>query len=293
MIEARGLAKRFGRTRVLRGLDLVIGDGDRVALVGPNGSGKTTLIRCLLGLYRHEGSISLDGISAREERRKALARVGFVPQLPPGLRGRVLDYLATLEAVSGVSRAAVEAVAERLGLALEPLEHRPFSALSGGMKQKLLISAALARQPSLLIMDEPGSNLDPRSRAVFFELLAEAAPETTMLLSSHRVDEIADLVNRMIELDHGRIVMDDIVAAAAGPARAAEALRVRLRVREPVASMEEALRHWDLERTGENDWSGEIAAGDRFRFLALLTRYAGLIDGVELTAATARAREAP
>ncbi len=284
MIEAVGLGKCFGRHSVLEGIDLRIGSGDRVALVGPNGSGKTTLIRCLLGLYRHEGSIALDGISPRAERRRALGRVGFVPQLPPGLRGRVRDYLATLEAISGVPRAAVEAVAGRLGLSLSPLEHRAFSALSGGMKQKLLISAALARRPSLLIMDEPGANLDPRSRAVFFELLAESAPGTTMLLSSHRVDEIADLVNRMIELDHGRVVMDDIVAAGADPARAAESLRVRLRVRESVASMEEALREWDLQRSGPDEWSGEIAAGDRFRFLALLTRYAGLIDGVELGA---------
>ncbi|MDJ0852952.1 MAG: ATP-binding cassette domain-containing protein [Myxococcota bacterium] len=292
MIEARGLVKRFGRHDVLQGIDLSIGSGDRVALVGPNGSGKTTLIRCLLGLYQHEGSIALDGISARAERRRALGRVGFVPQLPPGLRGRVRDYLTTLEAVTGVPRAAVEAVAGRLGLALAPLERRAFSALSGGMKQKLLIAAALARRPTLLIMDEPGANLDPRSRAVFFELLAESAAGTTMLLSSHRVDEIADLVNRMVELDHGRVVMDDIVAAAAGPARAAEALRVRLRVREAVASMEEALRDWGLEAEGPEAWTGEIAAGDRFRFLALLTRYAGLIDGVELRSAAAPAEDA-
>ena len=292
MIEARGLAKRFGRHAVLQGIDLDIPSGDRVALVGPNGSGKTTLIRCLLGLYQHEGSIALDGISARAERRRALDRVGFVPQLPPGLRGRVCDYLATLEAVAGVPRAAVEAIAGRLGLALSTLEHRSFSALSGGMKQKLLIAAALARRPSLLIMDEPGANLDPPSRAVFFELLAESAPATTMLLSSHRVDEIADLVNRMVELDHGLVVMDDIVAAGAGLARAAESLRAHLRVRESVASMEEALRQWGLRPDGANGWTGEIAAGDRFRFLALLTRYAGLIDGVELAAAAAPAEEA-
>ncbi len=292
MIEARGLAKRFGRHSVLQGVDLQIRSGDRVALVGPNGSGKTTLIRCLLGLYQHEGSIALDGISARAERRRALGRVGFVPQLPPGLRGRVRDYLVTLEAVSGVPRAAVEAVAGRLGLELPPLEHRPFSALSGGMKQKLLIAAALARRPSLLIMDEPGANLDPRSRAVFFELLAEAAPGTTMLLSSPRVDEIADLVNRMVELDHGRVVMDDVVAASAGLAHAAQSLRVRLRVREAVASMEEALRDWGLQRDVAGTWTGEIAAGDRFRFLALLTRYAGLIEGIELSAAHAGSGEA-
>ncbi len=292
MIEARGLSKRFGRHSVLEDIDLRIGAGDRVALVGPNGSGKTTLIRCLLGLYRHEGSIELDGISPRAERRRALGRVGFVPQLPPGLRGRVRDYLATLEAVSGVPRAAVEAIAGRLGLELRPLESRSFSALSGGMKQKLLIAAALARRPSLLIMDEPGANLDPRSRAVFFELLAESAPGTTMLLSSHRVDEIADLVNRMVELDHGHVVMDDIGAAGAGPAWAAEPLRVRLRVRESVASMEEALRDWGLQRDGAEGWTGEIAAGDRFRFLALLTRYAGLIDGIEVSATAASAEEA-
>ena len=287
MIEVQGLVKSFEGQRVLQGVDLSIGPGERVALVGQNGSGKTTLIRCLLGLYRHDGRVELDGVSARGERRRALERVGFVPQLPPGLRARVRDYLATLEAVSGTPPSAVATIAERLGLTLAPLERRRFSDLSGGMKQKLMIAAALSRQPSFLIMDEPGANLDPRSRAAFFELLAETPPSTTMLLSSHRVDEIADLVNRMVELDHGRVVMDDIVAAGAGPDRAAQPLFVRLRVREASPSMEDALREWGLASEDALAWMGRIAAGDRFRFLALLTRYAGLIEEIELRAGAA------
>ncbi len=95
-----------------------------------------------------------------------------------------------------------------LGLDLSQHRKQIFFKLSGGMKQKLLIAIALARNPKILILDEPSANLDPDARETFFSLLDGMPKETVMLLSSHRVDEISQLVNRVVEMDQGKVVLD-------------------------------------------------------------------------------------
>lgn len=281
MIAVEGLSKSFGSVDVLRGIDLQCPAGDRIALVGQNGSGKTTLIRCLLGLYDHRGTITIDGFHARSDRRRALARLGFVPQLPPGLRARVGDYLQTVSSLTGASVAHMTELAAELGLEFETVRRRRFTALSGGMKQKLMIAVAIARRPSILVMDEPGANLDPTSRASFYRQLARVAPTTTMLLSSHRLDEIANLVNRVIELDAGKIVMDDVVAARSSLEAANRRVRVGCRIPDAPDSAARTLGEWGLI-LADGEWQGEIPAADRFRFLAAINRYAGLIEAMSL-----------
>ncbi|MFA7096226.1 MAG: ATP-binding cassette domain-containing protein, partial [Gammaproteobacteria bacterium] len=95
MIHFQNVAKTFRRNRVLKGIDLQISRGDRIALVGSNGAGKTTLIRCLLGEYVHEGAVTIDGLVPRTHRRELLSRIGFVPQLPPPLKmpvGQLIQF---------------------------------------------------------------------------------------------------------------------------------------------------------------------------------------------------------
>ncbi|MGF1510283.1 MAG: ABC transporter ATP-binding protein [Myxococcota bacterium] len=292
MIEARGLTKTFGKLTVLDRLDLRVGPGERVALVGQNGSGKTTLIRCLLGLYRCSGDILIGGHSPRAEREQSLAEVGFVPQLPPGLRATVQDYVRTFSAVCGMEEGRVAGMCSRLGLELSQVRHRRFSELSGGMKQKLMIAIAIARAPKLLIMDEPGANLDPASRATFLELMAQMSPGTTMLLSSHRLDEIASLVTRVVEVDVGRVVMDEKVAASThtmdGLGSSVRRIRVRLDLIESSESLTRVLQRWAFRADLDpRRWTGEIAAAERFRFLALATRHAANIRLFEMNGESA------
>jgi len=208
MIRCANLSKSFRRARVLDAVNLDIALGERIALIGSNGAGKTTLIRCLLGEYVHEGTVSIDGRSPRTDRTAALGRIGFVPQLPPPLKMPVGQLIGFSAALSDADPGKIDAIAARLGLPVEPIRARPFNRLSGGMKQKLLIAIALGRDARLLIMDEPTANLDPAARKIFFDLLAERQHDTTMLISSHRIDEVAPLVNRVVEMDMGKIVLD-------------------------------------------------------------------------------------
>ena len=212
MIHFQNVSKTFKRNRVLDGIGLDIGLGERVALIGSNGAGKTTLIRCLLGEYTHEGEVAIDGLAPRTHRTEVLATVGFVPQLPPPLKMPVGQLIGFAAALCGSDEKRIADIALRLGLDVEKVRSQPFVKLSGGQKQKILIAIALGRDAKLLIMDEPAANLDPEARKIFFELLAERQHDTTMLISSHRLNEVAALVNRVVELDMGRVVLDDRVA---------------------------------------------------------------------------------
>ena len=283
MIRVERLSKSFRGARVLDGLDLAIASGERVALVGANGAGKTTLIRCLLGEYICQGSVAVGGLEPRARRTEVLRRVGFVPQLPPPLRMPVGGLLGFAADVCGGATAPMEEVAARLGLDPRSVWRHPFAKLSGGQQQKLLIAVALGRGCELLLLDEPAANLDPRARRSFFELLAEWQGSATMLISSHRIDEVASLVSRVIELDQGRVVLDDRVDGAA----ALDALLLCVvELARPSEAAAAALRSWGLAPAGgELRFEGSIAGPERLRFLGVLSRYAGLLRALSLVEA--------
>jgi len=279
MIQLSAVTKTFKKVKVLDALDLSIGDRDRVALVGSNGAGKTTLIRCLLGEYQHEGEVRINGLNPRTQREEVLGRVGFVPQLPPPLKMPVAELVHFTSAMSAGDPRRVRGIANRLGLELDPIARRPFVRLSGGQKQKLLIAIALGRDTDLLIMDEPAANLDPAARHEFFSLLAER-DSGAMIISSHRLDEVAALVNRVVEMDQGRVVLDDRVQDAL---EMDGILLAELTIGRPEIAFTKAMGEWgftDLE--GGIRWGGRLAGPDRLRFLGMLSRYAGLLTGVEM-----------
>ncbi len=273
MICLEGLVKSFQKIRVLDSLDLTIEAGERIALVGSNGAGKTTLIRCLLGEYTHDGRVFVDGLAPRRDRAEVLKRVGFVPQLPPPLKMPVEDLIAFAAGVSGADGARIVRVAGELGLDAQEVGKRPFMKLSGGQKQKLLIAIALGRDARLLILDEPAANLDPAARRALFDMLAQRTNDT-MIVSSHRVDEVASLVTRVVEMERGRVVFDDRLVQ--GPAMAPLSAQLRIAKAEPefMAAMEE----WGLAAEGGGlVWRGVIAGPDRLRFMHFLSRYSGLL----------------
>ena len=278
MIEFQAVEKRFRRQAVLAGIDLTIERGHRVALVGSNGAGKTTLIRCLLGEYLHGGRVLVEGLAPREHRRAVLSRVGFVPQLPPPLKMPVAQLVHFAASLCEADPAQIAEVAARLGLDLEGFGRQPFVKLSGGQKQKLLIAIALGRGADILVLDEPAANLDPEARGVFFQMLAERQSSAAMLISSHRLDEVAALVNRVIELDRGRVVLDDRVADLVD---LASRLACTLRLSRPDEAFARAIQAWGFSSSqGGSLWRGEVAGPDRLRFLGLLSRYAALLASI-------------
>jgi len=209
LIKAEGLSKSFNKIEVLRDLDINWTSGERIALIGQNGAGKTTLIRCILGQYVYDGNLNILSKNPRKERVEILKEVGFVPQIPPPLKITVREMLKFFSNISNVEEERFINIARELGLNIDESFSKPFVALSGGMKQKLLVSFALGREPKILLMDEPSANLDPAAREIFFNYLAEYNKEALLILSSHRMAEIKGLVNRVVEMDFGKIVLDE------------------------------------------------------------------------------------
>ena len=280
MIRFENLKKSFRRTEVLKGLNLEIAPGDRIALVGSNGAGKTTMIRCLLGEYTCEGAVTVKGLDPRTHRTEVLGRIGFVPQLPPPLKMGVGQLIAFAAELCGSDPARMTAIAGELGLDVAELKRRPFVKLSGGEKQKLLIGIALGRDTDLLVMDEPAANLDPVARQVFFGLLAERREQVSMIISSHRLDEVASLVNRVVELDRGRIVLNDHVDDRLDMASVLDCTLTLAAVSEAFAN---AIGPWDFTSDGDDKvWRGRVAGPDRLRFLGMLSRYAALLQGIQM-----------
>lgn len=281
MIQFNNVAKTFRKAQVLDGISLNIGIGERVALIGSNGAGKTTLIRCLLGEYTFDGSVSINGLDPRSHRTAVLGKIGFVPQLPPPLKmpvGQLIEFSASL---CGTDPQRIHAIARRLGLDLDAILTRQFVRLSGGMKQKLLISIALGRDAQVLVMDEPAANLDPEARKIFFDLLAERLEDATMIISSHRLDEVSALVNRVIEMDMGKVVLDDKVADDVS-LTGTVSCRILLKRFEPAFA--KALDGWRITPVDASqlEWHGEIAGPDRLRFLGIVSRYTALVADLSL-----------
>ena len=280
MIEFEGVTKRFNRVEVLKGIDLQIARGDRVALVGSNGAGKTTLIRCLLGEYNCDGSIAVGGLNPRQHRTEVLKRVGFVPQISPPLKMPVGHLIRFAAGVSDSDPERMYAIAGDLGLDAHRISKQPFNKLSGGMKQKLLISIALGRDCDLLVLDEPAANLDPEARHTFFQLLAQKQHSAAMLISSHRLDEVAALVNRVVEMDQGRVVLNDHVADAVD---IDSILDCRLTLSRTDAAFASTVSEWGFSTAGDGlVWQGRVSGADRLRFLGMLSRYAALLKGINL-----------
>ncbi len=283
MIQFDNVAKTFRRARVLDGISLAIGLGERVALIGSNGAGKTTLIRCLLGEYTYDGAVTVNGLDPRGNRTTVLGSIGFVPQLPPPLKmpvGQLIDFSAAL---CGTDPRRIHDIAKRLGLDVDSILSRQFVRLSGGMKQKLLIAIALGREAKVLVMDEPAANLDPEARKIFFDLLAERQNEATMIISSHRLDEVSSLVNRVIEMDMGKVVLDDKVA---DDVSLSGTLACRIVIKRFEPAFAKAIDAWRFKASEDNlVWRGDIAGPDRLRFLGMISRYTALVSDLSLAEA--------
>ncbi|KRD43963.1 multidrug ABC transporter ATP-binding protein [Cellulomonas sp. Root930] len=213
-IEVRGLHRAFGQVKALDGVDLTARAGAVTALVGPNGSGKTTLLLVLAGLLVPDaGSVTVAGHDPIAHGPAARARTGWMPDTFgtwDSLTAR--EVLLTFAAAYRLSEAAATArVTELLGTVhLTEFADRPASVLSRGQKQRLGLARALVHDPAVLLLDEPASGLDPRSRVDLRILLRRLADEgRTVLVSSHVLSELDEMADDAVFLSRGRTVVPD------------------------------------------------------------------------------------
>ena len=210
-IEAVGLRKRFGKTAALDGLDLVAEPGQVLAVLGPNGAGKTTFVRTVATLLRPDGGeLRVAGHDVRREAgavRRVIGLAGQYAAVEPAMTGRENLYLvARLFGQDARSaRASSARVLELLGLS--EAADRLARTYSGGMRRKLDLGASLVGAPRLLLLDEPTTGLDPRSRIELWDAIGDlVAGGTDVLLTTQYLDEADHLASRIVIIDHGRVV---------------------------------------------------------------------------------------
>lgn len=213
-----GVSRRLGATEAITSVDLAA-QGGLITVLGPNGAGKSTLLRCLATVWLPDsGSILIDGLDPRHEsdRTEIRRRIGYLPQ-DAGLAESatvfdVVDYLAVMKAVGNTAleperrrRLEVMEVLDLVGMAERAAEK--IGSLSGGMRQRVVLAQALLGNPSLLLLDEPASGLDPEERSRLRSILSERRHTTTVVQSTHLTDQAAH-ADRILVMTTGRVIFD-------------------------------------------------------------------------------------
>ena len=228
-ITITDLSKVYGNAfrgvRALNRVTLTI-PGGMFGLLGPNGAGKTTLMRILAGILRpSSGQVHVGAYDATTDAGRAAIKrdLGYLPQelgVYPDLSAReFLDYIGILKGLDDAKARArnVDQLIEMVGLSEDA--NRKLKTFSGGMKRRVGIAQALLNDPRLLIVDEPTAGLDPEERIRFRNVLADAAVERTVILSTHILEDIAQTCRRMAVLHEGRILFDGTTASLLDAAR--------------------------------------------------------------------------
>jgi ABC-type multidrug transport system ATPase subunit len=223
----RNLSKTYPNgTKALSDVSLEIPPG-MFGLLGPNGAGKSTLMRILATLQDpDEGSARLGDIDVLQDKAQVRQTLGYLPQsfgLHPKARAeRLLDHFAILKGIveKGVRREVVESLLRQTNL--WEVRREKLGTFSGGMRQRFGVAVALLGNPKLIIVDEPTAGLDPAERVRFLNLLSEIGEESVVILSTHIVEDVAELCNRMAIINRGRILLET------EPLRAIDDLRGRI-----------------------------------------------------------------
>jgi lipooligosaccharide transport system ATP-binding protein len=212
-IVARGLVKRFGPITAVDGIDLEIPEGGCFGMLGPNGAGKTSTIRMITCVSPPTGGeLEVLGLDVRRHRPQIKRRIGVVPQgMTLDNELTVKENLVTHARYHGVARRVAEKRADELLEFTQLAERRESKVLhlSGGMQRRLLIARALVNDPELIVLDEPTTGLDPQARHLVWERLRTLKREgKTLLVTTHYMEEAAQLGDRIVVMDRGKIVAE-------------------------------------------------------------------------------------
>ncbi|RJQ86416.1 ABC transporter ATP-binding protein [Amycolatopsis panacis] len=213
LVRAKALVKRFGEFEAVRGIDIAVRRGEAFGFLGPNGAGKSSTMRMIACVSpRTEGQLRVLGLDPEADGPRIRARLGVVPQednLDTELTVR--QNLHVYGRYFGLSRAHVRRRAEEL-LEFAQLADRadkPVDSLSGGMKRRLTIARSLVNDPELLLLDEPTTGLDPQARHLLWDRLFRLKAEgTTLIVTTHYMDEAEQLCDRLVVMDGGRIAAE-------------------------------------------------------------------------------------
>jgi len=215
MIEIKDLCRNFGEIRAVDKISFSVSSGNITGFLGPNGAGKTTTLRMMVGYLQPEsGSILIDGVSIFDKPIESSAKIGYLPEHNPLYEDMIvveaLEYVARLRKMTHKQfRERKLFVIESCGL--KEVQYQKIGTLSKGYRQRVGLAQAILHDPEILILDEPTSGLDPNQIIEIRELIRALGKEKTVILSSHILQEVQALCDRVLIINKGKIIVDDSI----------------------------------------------------------------------------------
>lgn len=212
-IEVTNLSKFYGKQKVLNGLSFTINKGEIVGFLGPNGAGKSTTMKVLTGsLAPAEGSITVNGYDVSTQKKRIQQSIGYLPENNPLYPDMyVREFLNFNAEMYKTDKQAVKDIIELTGLTSEA--HKKIRQLSKGYRQRVGLAAALLHSPEVLILDEPTTGLDPNQLLQIRQLIKTIGREKTVLLSTHILQEVEAICDRVLIIHKGELVADKKMSA--------------------------------------------------------------------------------
>ena len=217
MIEVKNLSKAYGGFQAVNDVSFSVATGQACGFLGPNGAGKTTTMRIITGyMPASAGTVTVEGFDVFENSFEVRRRIGYLPETPPlYAEMRVRDYLDHVAVLKGLPRSQVRDARDRVlaDCALQSVAHRLCGHLSKGYRQRVGLAQALIHSPDVLVLDEPTIGLDPAQIIEIRELIRRIAAERTVVLSTHILPEVAQICQKVVIINNGRIAVESEIAA--------------------------------------------------------------------------------
>jgi ABC-2 type transport system ATP-binding protein len=212
-ISVRGVTKLYGEQKALDDISFQINTGEIVGFLGPNGAGKTTLMRIITGFIpASHGSVLVHGIDSASDNISIRRRIGYLPENNPLYPEMyVREYLGFVASLYRMSKPVKKRIDDIIGITgLSPEQGKKIGSLSKGYRQRVGLAQALIHDPDVLILDEATSGLDPNQIVEIRDLISNAGREKTIMLSTHIMQEVETICRRIIIIDKGKIVADEL-----------------------------------------------------------------------------------
>jgi ABC-2 type transport system ATP-binding protein len=266
-IEVKDLVKIYGEQKAVDAISFTVGKGEIVGFLGPNGAGKSTTMKILTGYLGQDGGEAvICGISVREHPLETKKKIGYLPEanpLYPDMYVReYLDFIADIHHIAD-RKARIEAVITLVGLTIE--SRKKLGQLSKGYKQRVGLAAALLHEPEVLILDEPTSGLDPNQIIEIREVIKTLGKDKTILFSSHILQEVEALCDRVVIINRGKLVADSKLSLLRTQNGRTNTIRVSFRESPEPASLEQLKGVKSVTCTDSGEWELQTEEPDEVK----------------------------
>jgi len=213
-ISLKNINKSYGKQKALSDISLQIGKGEIVGFLGPNGAGKSTLMKIITSyISQDSGDVKICNFNTKEEEIESQKRIGYLPENNPLYKGmyikEYLNFIASIYKIEDKKQRTKEMI-KKVGLETE--QHKKIGELSKGYQQRVGLAAALLHNPEVLILDEPTTGLDPNQLEEIRSLIKEIGKDKSVLLSTHIMQEVDKMCNRVVIINKGKIVSDKLIS---------------------------------------------------------------------------------